>query len=139
MASSKEEAADLVKNTESMNFGQILGILSDKHKMKELMVRSDGKEKKEAVHDFSRIAGLKKAKATIVETMEAPFKYSYLYKDLPIKMPKGVLLYGPSGVGKTYLATAVKEQVRMRFFEFKGSDILNMYIGASEQAVRDIF
>jgi ATP-dependent 26S proteasome regulatory subunit len=46
-------------------------------------------------------------------------------------MPKGVLLYGPSGVGKTYLANAVKQQVKISFFEFKGSDILNMYIGAS--------
>jgi|JI6StandDraft_1071083.scaffolds.fasta_scaffold07940_5 peroxin-1 len=121
-----------------MSFAQVLSVVSSSSKLAELSKAKEQK-KDEQLHNFSRIAGLQVAKDTILETMEAPFKYSYLYKELPIKMPKGVLLYGPSGVGKTYLANAVKEQVRISFFEFKGSDILNMYIGASEQAVRDIF
>lgn len=50
-----------------------------------------------------------------------------------------MLLYGPSGVGKTFLSNAIQDQMKMKFFEVKGSDILNKYIGASEQAVRDIF
>lgn len=54
-------------------------------------------------------------------------------------MANGVLLYGPSGCGKTFIASATANELGMNFLSVKGPELLNKYIGASEQAVRDIF
>lgn len=53
--------------------------------------------------------------------------------------PSGILLYGPPGCGKTFIAAAAANELGMNFFSVKGPELLNKYIGASEQAVRDIF
>ena len=58
---------------------------------------------------------------------------------MPIKLPRGVLLYGSTGNGKTALGTSLKDEFKMKYFSVKGSDILSKYIGGSEAAVRDIF
>lgn len=78
-------------------------------------------------------------KDIIRETFEVPIKYEFLFKNIPIKLPRGILLYGPPGCGKTYLAKATSNELGLNFFSVKGPEILNKYIGASEQAVRDIF
>ena len=54
-------------------------------------------------------------------------------------MPRGVLLYGATGTGKTALGNALKDEFSMKFFSVKGSDILSKYIGGSEAAVREVF
>lgn len=54
-------------------------------------------------------------------------------------MPRGVLLYGASGTGKSALGNSLKDQFSMKFFSVKGSDILSKYIGGSEAAVREVF
>ena len=56
-----------------------------------------------------------------------------------MKLPRGVLFYGPPGCGKTYLAQATANELGLNFFSVKGPELLNKYIGASEQAVREIF
>ena len=66
-------------------------------------------------------------------------KYNFLFSNLPVKLSKGVLLYGGSGCGKSALGFALKDQFQMKYFSVKGSDILSKYIGGSEAAVRDIF
>ena len=58
---------------------------------------------------------------------------------MPIKLPRGVLLYGGTGNGKTALGSSMKDEFKMKYFSVKGSDILSKYIGGSEAAVRDIF
>jgi SpoVK/Ycf46/Vps4 family AAA+-type ATPase len=91
------------------------------------------------VYDFTKIAGLKVAKSTIKNIIEKPIKYSFLFKTVPIKLPRGILLYGATGNGKSALGLAVKDEFKMKYFSVKGSDILSKYIGGSEAAVRDIF
>ena len=56
-----------------------------------------------------------------------------------IKPPKGVILYGPPGTGKTLLAKAIAKESGVNFISVKGPEILNMYVGESERAVRSLF
>jgi peroxin-1 len=71
--------------------------------------------------------------------IEKPLKYSSLFKKLPIKLSRGILLYGGSGTGKTAIGESLADEFMMKYFSVKCSDILNKYIGESEAAVRDIF
>jgi SpoVK/Ycf46/Vps4 family AAA+-type ATPase len=88
---------------------------------------------------MSKLAGLKSAKKTIRSVIEKPIKFAFIYKKVPIKIPRGILLYGATGNGKTALGSALKDEFSMKFFNIKGSDILSKYIGGSEAAVRDVF
>jgi peroxin-1 len=85
------------------------------------------------------IGGLDDVRKTLKETLEMPLRYARLYERAPIKLPSGLLLYGPPGCGKTMLAGAVSNECGLNFISVKGPEMLNKYIGASEQAVRDIF
>ena len=85
------------------------------------------------------IGGLEDIKATLKQTLEWPAKYDKLFSQSPIRLPSGLLLYGPPGCGKTLLAGAVSREAGMNFISVKGPELLNKYIGASEMAVRDLF
>lgn len=54
-----------------------------------------------------------------------------MFKNLPVKLSRGILLYGGSGTGKTALGEALADEFQMKFFSVKGSDILSKYIGGS--------
>jgi len=88
---------------------------------------------------FKEIGGMNQVKTLIQQTFQDPLKYSVIFKDLPTKLPRGILLYGPSGCGKTMIAAGASVDLKMNFLSVKGPELLNKYIGASEQAVRDIF
>lgn len=66
-------------------------------------------------------------------------KYSVLFKEYPLKLRSGVLLYGPPGCGKTMLGMTVAARCHLNFLSIKGPELLNKYIGASEAGVRDLF
>ncbi|CAI8007731.1 Peroxisome biogenesis factor 1 [Geodia barretti] len=66
-------------------------------------------------------------------------QYPKLYSQCPIRMCRGTLLYGPPGTGKTLLAGSIAREFSLNFVSIKGPEILSKYIGASEQAVRDLF
>ena len=85
------------------------------------------------------VGGLYQVKQTIKETLELPTKYSRLFDKAPLKLRSGLLLYGPPGCGKTLLASAVAHECGLNFISVKGPELLNKYIGASEQSVRDVF
>ncbi|NXB82649.1 PEX1 factor, partial [Donacobius atricapilla] len=88
---------------------------------------------------WDRIGGLKDVKQMLRDTIMLPAKYPELFANLPIRQRSGVLLYGAPGTGKTLLAGVVARESGMNFINIKGPELLSKYIGASEQAVRDIF
>ncbi|XP_048161532.1 peroxisome biogenesis factor 1 isoform X1 [Corvus hawaiiensis] len=88
---------------------------------------------------WDRIGGLKDVKQVLRDTIMLPAKYPELFANLPIRQRSGVLLYGAPGTGKTLLAGVVARESGMNFISIKGPELLSKYIGASEQAVRDIF
>ncbi|KAG2388096.1 hypothetical protein C9374_000946 [Naegleria lovaniensis] len=88
---------------------------------------------------FSDIGGLQEVKNILTETFIFPTKYASLFENAPIKLRSGLLIYGPPGCGKTFLASAVAKECSLNFISIKGPELLNKYIGASEQAVRDVF
>ncbi|NWV68293.1 PEX1 factor, partial [Malurus elegans] len=88
---------------------------------------------------WDRIGGLKDVKQMLRDTIMLPAKYPELFASLPIRQRSGVLLYGAPGTGKTLLAGVVARESGMNFISIKGPELLSKYIGASEQAVRDIF
>lgn len=88
---------------------------------------------------WSDVGGLHAVRTVLKDTLELPTRYSKLYDNTPIKLPAGMLLYGPPGCGKTLLASAVANECGLNFISVKGPEVLNKYIGASEQAIRDLF
>lgn len=88
---------------------------------------------------WADIGGLKQAKDLLLETLEWPTKYAPIFANCPLRLRSGILLYGYPGCGKTLLASAVAGQCGLNFISIKGPEILNKYIGASEQSVRELF
>ncbi|CAI5760357.1 unnamed protein product [Candida verbasci] len=89
--------------------------------------------------NWSDIGGLKQAKDIFFETLEWPTKYAPIFANCPLRLRSGILLYGYPGCGKTLLASAISGQCGLNFISIKGPEILNKYIGASEQSVRELF
>lgn len=93
---------------------------------------------KSDVH-WADIGGLHDARSILRETLEWPTKYAPIFAKCPLRLRSGLLLYGYPGCGKTLLASAVAKECGLNFISVKGPEILNKYIGASEQSVRDLF
>jgi proteasome-associated ATPase len=101
---------------------------------------------------YEDIGGLETQIEAIRDAVELPFLYSELFKEHQLEPPKGVLLYGPPGCGKTLIAKAVAkslaDKVRERtgrpdvhsyFLNIKGPELLNKYVGETERQIRQIF
>lgn len=89
--------------------------------------------------NWTDIGGLKEAKNIMLETLEWPTRYAPIFANCPLRLRSGILLYGYPGCGKTLLASAIAGQCGLNFISIKGPEILNKYIGASEQSVRELF
>ncbi len=85
------------------------------------------------------IGGLEKVKEGLVEAVEWPLKNPDAFKRMGIKPPKGILLFGPPGTGKTMMAKAVANGSEANFISIKGPELLSKWVGESEKAVREIF
>ena len=85
------------------------------------------------------IGGLDDVKRELRESVELPLQKPEIFKNLGIRAPKGFLLYGPPGVGKTLLAKAVANESNANFISVKGPEVLSKWVGESEKAVREIF
>src|SRR6056297_1947086 len=88
--------------------------------------------------DFKDVAGLEEAKVEIREIVEF-LKNPKKYTELGGKIPKGALLVGPPGSGKTLLAKAVAGEANVPFFSMSGSDFVEMFVGVGASRVRDLF
>ncbi len=88
---------------------------------------------------YEDIGGLKEEIAKIREMVELPLKYPEVFTRLGISPPKGVLLYGPPGCGKTLLAKAVANETNAAFYAINGPEIMSKYYGESERQLREIF
>ncbi len=88
---------------------------------------------------WTDIGGLGEVKSVLLETLEWPTKYAPIFANCSLRLRSGILLYGYPGCGKTLLASAVAAQCGLNFISIKGPEILNKYIGASEQSVRELF
>ncbi|MEM0360492.1 MAG: CDC48 family AAA ATPase [Candidatus Diapherotrites archaeon] len=85
------------------------------------------------------IGGLEEEKEELMQAVEWPLKYPDAFNEMGIKPPKGILLYGPPGCGKTLIAKAVANESEANFISIKGPELLSMWVGESERAVRKIF
>ncbi len=88
---------------------------------------------------WSDIGGLEEAKRELQEIVELSFRKPEKLRRLGIEPPKGILLYGPPGCGKTLLAKAVANESGANFISVKGPEIMSKWVGESEKAVREIF
>ncbi|MBC7100874.1 MAG: CDC48 family AAA ATPase [Methanobacteriales archaeon] len=88
---------------------------------------------------YDDIGGLEKAKQELREAVEWPLKYPEKFKEFGIKPPKGILLYGSPGTGKTLLAKAVANESEANFIAVKGPELLSKWVGESEKGVREVF
>ncbi len=95
-----------------------------------------GNEKEKVV--FKDIAGNLEAKEDLVEVVDF-LKHPKKFKDVGAKIPKGVLLVGPPGTGKTMLARAVAGEAGVPFFSISGSEFVEMFVGVGASRVRDLF
>ncbi len=87
---------------------------------------------------FEDVAGLKHAKQELVEVVEF-LKTPARFKELGAEIPRGVLLIGPAGVGKTLLAKAVAGEAGVPFFSLSASEFVEMFVGVGASRVRDLF
>jgi len=85
------------------------------------------------------VGGLEDVKRELQEAVEWPMKYPGLYDKLGHTMPRGILLHGPSGTGKTLLAKAVATQSEANFVSVRGPELLSKWVGESERGIREIF
>jgi transitional endoplasmic reticulum ATPase len=88
---------------------------------------------------WTDVGGLDEVKQNLIESVEWPIKYPNRFKQVGIEPPKGVLLYGAPGCGKTLLAKAVATEGEMNFISIKGPEIFSKWVGESEKAIREIF
>jgi transitional endoplasmic reticulum ATPase len=88
---------------------------------------------------WSDVGGLESVKQHLREAVEWPLKNPQVFVRMGIRPPRGVLLYGPPGCGKTMLAKAVASESGANFIYVKAADLLSMWVGESEKKVRDTF
>jgi len=88
---------------------------------------------------WTDIGGLESFKQELQEAVEWPLKYTGIYEKIGYSMPKGVMIHGPSGTGKTLLGKAVATESEANFISVRGPELLSKWVGESERGVREVF
>eukprot|EP00004_Rigifila_ramosa_P024246 TRINITY_DN696_c0_g1_i1.p1 TRINITY_DN696_c0_g1~~TRINITY_DN696_c0_g1_i1.p1 ORF type:complete len:443 (-),score=143.42 TRINITY_DN696_c0_g1_i1:75-1382(-) len=113
----------------------VVGLLSDEvDPMVSVM-----KVEKAPVESYADIGGLESQIQEIKEAVELPLTHPELYEEMGIKPPKGVILYGEPGTGKTLLAKAVANSTSATFLRVVGSELIQKYLGDGPKLVRELF
>ncbi|MGO9058394.1 MAG: CDC48 family AAA ATPase [Candidatus Binataceae bacterium] len=104
-----------------------------------LIVGQLSEEKVSRTISYEDIGGLRSQLQRIRETIELPLRYPEVFERLGIDPPKGVLLYGPPGCGKTLVARAIAHETEAKFFSVSGPEVVHKFYGESEAHLRKIF
>ena len=88
---------------------------------------------------YADVGGLESQIQEIKESVELPLTHPELYEEMGIRPPKGVILYGVPGTGKTLLAKAVANQTSATFLRVVGSELIQKYLGDGPKLVRELF
>ncbi len=88
---------------------------------------------------WDQVGGLDEAKQALIESVEWPLKYPDAFESAGIRPPRGILLYGLPGTGKTLLVRALATESNVNFISIKGPEILSKWVGESERAIREVF
>jgi len=112
-----------------------VGILSDEVDPMVSVMKVD----KAPLESYADIGGLEDQVREMKEAVELPLTNPELYEDIGIRAPKGVILYGVPGTGKTLLAKAVANQTSATFLRVVGSELIKKYLGEGPKLVREIF
>ena len=88
---------------------------------------------------FDKVANLDEVKQRLIEAVVWPMQDPARFERLGIDPPKGILLHGPPGTGKTFVVKALANEAGAAFFSVKGAELLDKYVGESEAGVRDVF
>ena len=146
--SERVKVSDL-KFGDAVLLNRVSGILMEKlpkYEIEDLML--------EEVPDisFNEIGGQDEQIENIRDAIETPYLYPEEYKEFDLSPPKGILLYGPPGCGKTMMASAIannlakrirektgREDVKGYFINVKGPELLNKYVGETERKIREVF
>jgi len=89
--------------------------------------------------NWADVGGLTEVKQELQEAVEWPIKKPEVFKRIGIRPPKGILLFGPPGCGKTMLARAVATESEANFISIKGPELFSKWVGESEKAIREVF
>ncbi|MEO9364204.1 MAG: CDC48 family AAA ATPase, partial [Nitrososphaera sp.] len=89
--------------------------------------------------NWNDVGGLDEVKQELQEAVEWPLKYPDLYSTLGYRVPRGIILYGPSGTGKTLLAKAVATESEANFISVRGPELMSKWAGESERGIRELF
>jgi transitional endoplasmic reticulum ATPase len=88
---------------------------------------------------WTDVGGLEDVKGELIEAVEWPLKNPEVFKRMGIRAPKGIMLFGPPGCGKTLLARAVATESEANFITIKGPEVFSKWVGESEKAIREVF
>merc|ERR1712086_900727 len=113
----------------------VIGLLADEVDPLVSVMKVD----KAPLESYSDIGGLEDQIQEIKEAVELPLTHPELYEDVGIKPPKGVILYGVPGTGKTLLAKAVANETSATFLRVVGSELIQKYLGDGPKLVREMF
>ncbi|CAK88161.1 unnamed protein product (macronuclear) [Paramecium tetraurelia] len=149
----KKCAEQLAQKSENFNFTQFHALQNRERYLKELNQQISEEWILQQINDlqdqqvqlnkkiptFKEIGGLKEQKQIILDLFDLPMKYEHLFAKSKIKLPKSVLIYGMPGCGKTYFSLSICNELKINVLTVKGPELLDKYIGSSEQNVRDLF
>lgn len=113
----------------------IVGVLEDDADPMVSVMKLD----KAPTESYADVGGLEQQIQEIKESVELPLTHPELYEEMGIKPPKGVILYGVPGTGKTLLAKAVANQTSATFLRVVGSELIQKYLGDGPKLVRELF
>ncbi|CAO3661650.1 unnamed protein product [Umbelopsis ramanniana] len=113
----------------------VVGVLSDDTDPMVSVMKLD----KAPTESYADIGGLEQQIQEIKESVELPLTHPELYEEMGIRPPKGVILYGVPGTGKTLLAKAVANQTSATFLRVVGSELIQKYLGDGPKLVRELF